>query len=383
VRLNWSKALSVLTELSLVNFKAFSALTLGMRPLTVLTGLNSSGKSSVVQAILLTELARASHSSVQLNGPYGLSLGEASDVLNYEATSSEIQIAVSGDGWSDRFAFDVPTERAVSLPLRSAVGELRSHNLVGTYLSAERLGPRDLLEVDPQTHAALGDRTKDASKSDRLSVGHQGQYTPHVLAQYDRRQVREPLRHPGGKGDGQVPITLVPQTELWLSEIAGPVRVQARWLPGTNAATVRFRGSDTRTEWMRPANVGFGISYALPIVVGALVSDPRCVLIVENPEAHLHPAGQAAIGRFLALVAASGVQTIIETHSDHVVNGIRRAIAEHQKLSAHEVLIYFFSEGEPVPIRVQDTGSLTKWPRGFFDQAERDLTVLSRVTRSR
>ncbi len=178
-----------------------------------------------------------------------------------------------------------------------------------------------------------------------------------------------------------MPITLVPQTEFWLSEIARPIRVQATWLPGTNAATVRFRGSDTRTEWMRPANVGFGISYALPIVVGALLSDPRCVFIVENPEAHLHPAGQSAIGRFLALVAASGVQTIIETHSDHVVNGIRRAVAEHQKLRADEVVIHFFSNTQPLSIQVQDTGSLTTWPSGFFDQAERDLTVLSRVRR--
>ncbi len=197
MRPNWSKAPSVLTELSLANFKAFSAVTLTMRPLTVLTGLNSSGKSSVIQAILLTELARTGDSSVPLNGPYGLTMGEARDVLNYEAASSEFQIGVSGEGWSDRFVFDVPSERSVSLPLRSAAaGQDGRDALVGTYLSAERLGPRDLLEVDPQTHAALGDTTKDGPRIGRLSVGHQGQYTPHVLAQYDRRQVPEALRHP-------------------------------------------------------------------------------------------------------------------------------------------------------------------------------------------
>jgi predicted ATPase len=372
----------MLTELSLTNFKAFSSVSLEMRPLTVLTGLNNAGKSSVIQAILLAELARDGRSHVPLNGPYGLRLGEASDVLNFDARSSEIRIGLSGNGWSEEFLFDVPDERAVALPRRAVVGEpKRPRALVGTYLSAERLGPRDLLEVDPETHAALGEEAKEELATDRLSVGHQGQYTPHVLAQYDRRPVREPLRHAGPESDGQVSITLGSQTELWLSEIARSVRVQATWLPGTNAATVRFRGADARTDWMRPANVGFGISYALPVVVGALVSEPGHILIVENPEAHLHPAGQSAMGRFLALVASSGVQTIVETHSDHVVNGIRRAVAEGPELAAADVVIHFFSDNRAERIQLQDTGSLSTWPNGFFDQAELDLSALSRVTR--
>jgi len=371
----------VLTELSVHNFKALSALSVDLRPLTVLTGLNNAGKSSVIQAVLLTELARARRSHIPLNGPYGLRLGEASDVLSFDATRSEIRVALKGEGWRDEFVFDVPDGRAVSLPLRAGDWQRSPvRPLVGTYLSAERLGPRDLLEVDPDTHTALGEDPQTDSDTQVLSVGHQGQYTPHVLAQYDRRQVREPLRHPGPERDGQVPRTLEAQTELWLSEIAQPVQVQATWLQGTNAATVRFRGSDTRTEWMRPANVGFGISYTLPVVVSALLSDPSYVLIVENPEAHLHPAGQSAIGRFLALVAASGVQTIIETHSDHVVNGIRRAVAEERALPSRDVIFHFFSQDGPVAIEVQETGALTTWPTDFFDQTERDLTVLSRVT---
>jgi predicted ATPase len=373
---------SVLADLSLTNFKAFTSISLEIRPLTVLTGLNNSGKSSIVQAILLAEVARDGRAQVPLNGPYGLSLGEASDVLNFDATSSEIRISLSGDGWSDEFAFDVPDERAVSLRQRPQGLEAdRPPTLVGTYLSAERLGPRDLLEVDPDTHASLGEEAREPA-GERLLVGHQGQYTPHVLAQYDRRRVRESLRHPGLNSEASVPITLGSQTELWLSEIARPIRVNATWLPGTNAATVRFRGADARTDWMRPANVGFGISYGLPVVVGALVTDPGYLLIVENPEAHLHPAGQSVMGRFLSLVAASGVQTIVETHSDHVVNGIRRAVAERQELAAEDVIIHFFSHEGSQPINVEETGSLSAWPPGFFDQTERDLTVLSRTIRS-
>lgn len=370
----------MLTELSVTNFKAFASMSLRMRRLTVLTGLNNAGKSSVIQAILLSELARAGRRHVPLNGPYGLSLGEATDVLNFDAKSAEIRIALSTEDRVEEFVFDVPEERAVSLRLRSDGPRPEdTRALIGTYLSAERLGPRDLLEVDPETHAALGEETKTAA-DETLTVGYQGQYTPHVLAQYERRPIPEPLRYPGGTTESTVGLTLGSQTELWLSEIARPVRVQARWLPGTNAATVRFRGFDARTDWLRPANVGFGISYALPVVVGALVSAPDRILIVENPEAHLHPAGQSAIGRFLARVAASGVQTIIETHSDHVVNGIRRAVAELNELPADQVVIHFFSATESSAIDVRETGSLSAWPPGFFDQAERDLTALSRVT---
>ena len=239
-----------------------------------------------------------------------------------------------------------------------------------------------MLEVDPETHAALGEEAKEALAGDRLSVGHQGQYTPHVLAEYDRRHVREALRHAGPEDEGQVSVTLGTQTELWLSESPGPSACRPRGSPGRMRRLSRFRRFDARAEWMRPANVGFGISYALPVVVGALVSYPGYMLIVENPEAHLHPAGQSAMGRFLSLVAASGVQTIVETHSDHVVNGIRRAVAEGKDLDADDVIIHFFSKDLAEPIQIQDTGSLTAWPNGFFDQAERDLTALSRVTRA-
>ena len=96
--------------------------------------------------------------------------------------------------------------------------------------------------------------------------------------------------------------------------------------------------------------MGFGLSYSLPVVVAGLVAPQRdALLIVENPEAHLHPAGQSRMGTFLATVAATGVQ-VLETHSDHVLNGIRRAIGEHGVLQPADALVHFFDakeDGEP------------------------------------
>ncbi len=172
------------------------------------------------------------------------------------------------------------------------------------------------------------------------------------------------------------------QSERWLSAIARPTQLQASWLPGTNAATVRFRPPNVRADWMRPSNVGFGLSYALPVVVGGLVASIDRILIVENPEAHLHPAGQSEIGRFLATIAASGVQTIVETHSDHVLNGIRHAIALGGALEPEDAVFHFLSSEDTVAIDVDARGALSSWPAGFFDQGERDLTDLARIKRS-
>jgi predicted ATPase len=361
----------VITRLNVANFKGFTSLELAFRPLTVLTGPNNSGKSSVIQALLLAHLAFEGWSPVPLNGSFGLALGEATDVLNVDAPDARIGISVDATDLQAQVEFDVPVERGLALPIADLVPEGLNVTLIGIYLSAERLGPRDLLEVDPKMQSEAG-----------LDVGYQGQFTPHVLARLDRHQVREPLRHPSTAERGAA-ITLGTQTELWLGEIVRPIRIRAEWLANTSAATIRFRGEDARTEWLRPANVGFGLSYALPVVVAALIAAPGSVLVVENPEAHLHPAGQSAIGRFLVTLAAAGVQTIIETHSDHVVNGIRLAVAEQHILPAPDAVIHFLGPEGESRIEVSETGALSEWPRGFFDQVEFDLAQLSRISRPR
>ena len=107
------------------------------------------------------------------------------------------------------------------------------------------------------------------------------------------------------------------------------------------------------------------------------------MFIVENPEAHLHPAGQSEIGRFLVRLAATGVQVVIETHSDHVFNGIRLAVTGEGLLAAKDVAIHFLGpdESEGTEISLGNTGALDVWPSGFFDRAEHDLAALSRIRR--
>jgi predicted ATPase len=240
-----------------------------------------------------------------------------------------------------------------------------------TYLCAERLGPRDLLSVS-------------AEPPDDLGVGVQGEYTAQVLAlrreRLSRRQltVRPPLLHP----DTDVPL-LRTQAEAWASHIIRPIRITAQWAPGIAASTIRFQEPGAFGEVIRPANTGFGLSYALPVIVAGLMSQSGDVLIVENPEAHLHPGGQSRLGCFLARVAGSGVRVIVETHSDHVLNGARLAVAEEETLEAGDALVHYFGREKTVPIELTARGELSEWPSGFFDQIEGDLGRLARARRRR
>ena len=108
-------------------------------------------------------------------------------------------------------------------------------------------------------------------------------------------------------------------------------------------------------------------------------------MIVENPEAHLHPAGQSQMGLFLATIAAAGVQVIIETHSDHILNGIRRGIGEHKLLSPEEAIVHYFDaeSDEILALEFNARGGISTWPRGFFDQYQLDVAALTRVRRPR
>ena len=143
---------------------------------------------------------------------------------------------------------------------------------------------------------------------------------------------------------------------------------------------LRFRLSDIG-EWKRPANVGYGLTYAFPLIVALLASKPGDVLSIDSPEAHLHPQAQSRMGAMLAQFAAGGTQLLVETHSDHILNGVRLAVAQ-RVLAPHDTGLTFFAgtseagHGVTLP-QIDSTGRIDVWPDGFFDQAEADIAALT------
>ncbi len=167
--------------------------------------------------------------------------------------------------------------------------------------------------------------------------------------------------------------------EAWLSDVVRPVELDTVWFSNTNVTALRFRAPGD--EWVRAPNMGFGVSYALPIILAGMFINPGGLLIIENPEAHLHPAGQSRMGYFVSMLAASGVQVVVETHSDHVLNGIRRAIGESGLLAHQAAVVHFFDQEGNSALHFNRAGNLDTWPSRFFDQYQIDVSALARARR--
>ncbi len=368
----------MISEIRLENFKRFADLRLRTANLTVLTGANGAGKTSVLQSLLLArQISRhPGKSHVELNGVDTLELGSPEDVIHREANDDLAAVELlDAEGVRRRWSFRA-TEGESGRTLNATVVDRPRDTpaqIVGnapqfSYLGAERLGPRDV----------LGASAADVAE---LDVGSRGEFVAQVLASTDRSAVSRG-RFDRSREEPQV-AGLLHQTESWMAKIVRPIQIEAEWFPNTSVTRLRFKAPGSRAEWTRAPNAGFGISYALPIVVAALRAEGGGLLLVENPEAHLHPAGQSSIGGFLAQVAADCVQVFVETHSDHVLNGVRLAVAQgHASLSPEQVAIHFFrAEDQDGPVlqsvELERTGQLSAWPAGFFDQAQIDLAALA------
>lgn len=144
-----------------------------------------------------------------------------------------------------------------------------------------------------------------------------------------------------------------------------------------NLSTIKYKNNG---EFYLPTATGFGITYVFPIIVQVLAASMlgTAIVLVENPEAHLHPYSQSTLGKFLARATLSGVQIIIETHSEHIIDGCRIEITKNKKNGEMKVL-FFEKKSETSnckPIQILDNGELEYWPEGFFDQKRLDLREL-------
>ena len=116
----------------------------------------------------------------------------------------------------------------------------------------------------------------------------------------------------------------------------------------------------------------------MPIIVSGVIAKEGEILIVENPEAHLHPKAQSELAKFLAKVSSCGIQILIESHSDHILNALRIAVLD-KILSNEDLSILYFSQkiGQSVvQIPIHSDGKIEEWPDGFFDQMDKDFERL-------
>lgn len=333
----------MLNKLDIRGFKCFDDESFHLSPLTLLSGLNSSGKSSFLQAIRL----------VHNNGMPLRGLGTLGGLVSKLHTDFEISLSFNKDN------------KTVKYPSECKSNCCLGHPFEMSYIGASRLGPELHLPicVDEERGKFLGDKCEYIFDFFEYFSDLAG--LPEVLR---RKESNSSAIHAN--------------VSAWLGLISPGIQFKTESI---------FKADIVRAEYngYRPNNVGFGLSYTLPIIVvvlvyAALISNKEIesgVILLENPEAHLHPAGQTQLGIFIARAASCGVQIIVETHSDHLLNGIRIGVKD-QLISSSQTSFYFFKydfDAEKTicqhPI-VDSLGYFDSWPDNFFDETEKNLERL-------
>ncbi|MCP4109371.1 MAG: DUF3696 domain-containing protein [Desulfobacteraceae bacterium] len=384
-------------QIKIKNFKCFKNETVfPLSKLNLLTGINGRGKSTMLQALLLFRQSiekDINTAKLYLNGT-SLELGTFDDIKNSETSKkSNILIGITTEketefqktdfylqeNMFDDLVADVEkicifdkNEDKIIYPQKETSNHkwnsyYKPFNCIH-YVSADRLGTlkyHDKLSIDEHF----------------ITVGSKGQFTINVLSRLEDKIIHDILYL------GEDAKTLLQQTEEWLNYVFDGAKIQIKGKEKESSVlNILFNTKKTEKRY-KPANVGFGYSYILPIIVSGLIAEKGDILIIENPEAHLHPKAQSRITEFFAKVASTGVQVFIESHSEHILNGIRiSALKNNIAISNDEVSILYFGNSEQcqfVRLNIKTNGKIDNWVDGFFDQQENDLAKIFKLSISK
>lgn len=344
------------------NFKCFTEQAIPMNNLTVLVGRNAVGKSSFIQACcLLGYSSSANYGVVPLTFNEVQDLHSVEEVLNFNADEHLIEISCD----TDRAVFECDIDNK-QLIFKKYIGD---GAFACKYLSAERLGPRLATKINSE---------------DPYDIGVFGQYSWGVLGKIKNENKTFDESDKRIFSDSSSSSILIKQIERWLQFIVSDTELRVTNYEEVDQAKVKYKSHNG--EYLSSTNFGFGVTYALPVILMCLLAESDETLVIENPEAHLDPCGQSRMGQFLAQVVSSGVRVILETHSEHIINGVRLAILK-DKLPCDNAVINFFSQENGIVevkgIHLNEQAELAAWPTGFMDQEERDLAEIFKLQRAR
>ena len=360
----------MINELVLKNFKCFDEISLKFSSVNVLTGLNGMGKSTVMQSILLlgqSQKSIISERMLPLRGKY-VNLGVGQDILFEKAEMDEIGIAIRANDNEERFLFDYQPEADV-LPLKKSylkgLGDWAERLF---FLSAYRIEPQFLYQIE-----------NEKELSERY-FGKNGEFAIQYLKMHGEEKVKNQAMLIGDESK----TTIADQVKAWLDVISPGVSPVININMSSRTAELQYEYIEGRekTNSYKSVNVGFGITYVFPVVVLLVSAKPDDIILIENPEAHIHPKGQRMLGELIAAAGAGGVQVIVETHSDHVLNGIRVAVKKGKLAPQKTGLFFFYKDREDsykhkvtTPV-LDENGRLDEWPEGFFDEWDNALLEL-------
>ena len=411
----------MIEQITVSNYKLFKRPTnIPLRGLNLLTGINGKGKSTILQIFLIINqsvMSNRSTNKLSLNG-MNVKLGSLDDVKNRDTPFSEdikfkftlgnssLEYILNGSApessellvkevvildANNKYSFF--RDNDISYAIRDLTGNINCgivlQDLLVPKSSWMGVGEQDFSTIFSllNVHYVSADRSgpknyyENKTLSSFASVGALGENTVNLLHQKGTDKVSEELLKGYARLFKQniddLSITIEDNVNYWMSKIFQGASIQVEPIKGEDLLRLRIK-SDEKGAYFKPTNVGYGFSYSLPILVAGLIAKPGEILIVENPEAHLHPFAQSIIAKFLCMVSAAGVQVLIESHSEHVLNGIRVSIKD-SILSESDVNVLYFHKNEEryyQAIEVDRWGGIDNWPSNFFDQSTSDLNYL-------
>lgn len=338
-------------KLKLKNFKCFQEAEIDLNNLTVLLGANATGKSSIIQSLVLylkavNSASSAGDATISLYDDFGYDMGVIENLIYKRATDFNIKITVGNTTVSS--SIKEQQKLSDTLKVNTTYNDIKY-----SYLCAERIGPRNTIEYH-----------------NSKTCGTHGEYTPYII--FKESEAVADSNKWLGENLGE---TFSAQLDDWIQFIFPGIKVQSL----CQFNKIALLQVNSKGNWLIPTHIGFGISYALPILVDGLRLNSGSWFIVENPEAHLQPKAQTQIGYFLGKIAAAGVRVVVETHSEHVLEGM--AAVAHESLNDFSedcVSVLILEQRDNCPsikhVSLQRNGvAKDDFPKNFFDYGENEV----------
>lgn len=360
----------MINSITLKNFKCFEEIFIEMSNLNVFAGINSMGKSTLIQSLLLLRQSYEMGSinkGLHLNGEI-TEIGTGYDLLYRNSEKDEVEIHIEYDLNKYHWIYEYNKDSDFQSLKACNIIDTKNSNInlfqsTFAYVSAERIGPKRIYKKS--YHEVV----------EKNQLGYRGELFADFVAE---RGLKDKVENSSVIHKSVKSHLLLYQTEAWLSEISPGIKITSKKYTKAGLVEVEY-GKDG----FNPLNIGFGLSYVAPIIVSLLKAKQGDLIILENPEAHLHPKGQRKMGELIAKACNGGVQVILETHSDHLLNGIRLAVKQN-KISRNSIrLNYFYQSNENTKLvhtkcspAILNDGSLSDWPDGFFDEWEKAIDEL-------
>lgn len=410
------KSTGGITSLTVKGFKSLAeAQTLEFRPLTLLAGANSSGKSSALQPLLLLkQTLEASYDPgpLLLNGPH-VRFTSAEQLLTKsgrQRLTREFEVGITVDEW----------EKPLSLVFRRhGEGFELARMIAGTAPTLEPGMTVDrLMSIFPKGYERWHWRAErercflvlqafegeirmarfsiaGAITRELFSINHVSGLRGNPARSYPTSAVGESFSGPFEPYAASVIASWQHTDDTRLQILGEHVRrlgltsgVKARSIDATQVellvGRLPERGRSSKEDLVNIADVGFGVSQVLPVLVALLVAKPGQLVYLEQPEIHLHPRAQEALASVLAEAADRGVRVVAETHSSLLLLAVQTLVAKGE-LSSKNVKLHWFRRDDRGATQVDsadldELGAYGEWPEDFGSvSSEADHRYLSAV----